>query len=89
MQEEVKGEASSMASMKELNEFQLNELDLQMFFQEDKKRNKIVLLPSNNIFIKDENNKAKTEISHIKTINISIRVMVGLFLIIIFSVLIT
>lgn len=49
------------------------------FFQLNKKKNKVVLVPSNNIFLKDENNQALTEIKHITSISISIRLIIVLF----------
>lgn len=52
------------------------------FFQLNKKRNKVVLVPSNNIFLKDENNQALTEIKHISSISISIRLIIVVFIII-------
>ena len=33
-------------------------MDLQLFLQMNKKKNKVVLFPSKNIFLKDENNRA-------------------------------
>jgi hypothetical protein len=58
-----------------------------MFFQLNSKKNKVVLLPSNNIFLKEENNRALDEISHISNITRSIRCMVVLFMLTLVAVL--
>jgi hypothetical protein len=63
-------------------------VDLQMFLQLTKKKNKVVLFPSNNIFLKDENNQALTEISHISNISISIRIIVAVFIVMLLAILV-
>jgi hypothetical protein len=53
---------------------------MQLFFSMSKKKNKVVLFPSKNIFLKDENNRALKEIAHINNINIFIRLSLFIFL---------
>jgi len=64
-----------------------NEVDLQLFLQLNKKKNKVLLFPSKNIFLKDENNQLLTEIRHITSISLSVRVMVALFMVILIAIL--
>jgi hypothetical protein len=45
-----------------------------------KKKSKVVLFPSNNIFLKEENNRALREISHVSNITLSIKLSLFLFL---------
>lgn len=45
-----------------------------------KKKNKVILFPSKNIFLKDENNRALLNIAHIDNINIFIRISLVVFL---------
>lgn len=52
------------------------DVDIQAFLQVNKKRNRIVLFPSDNIFIKEENNQALTKVNNISIINNTIRVTV-------------
>lgn len=53
---------------------------MQLFFSMSKKKNKVILFPSKNIFLKDEHNRALAEIGHINNINIFIRVSLLIFL---------
>jgi hypothetical protein len=53
---------------------------MQLFFSMSKKKNKVILFPSKNIFLKDENNRALGEIGHINNINIFIRISLIIFL---------
>lgn len=74
---------SSTNSIQNVHDHKLSGIDVELFFQVNKKKSKVVLFPSNNIFLKDETNKALEEISHIKNINLSIRVSLFLFIILI------
>lgn len=79
--EEAESEKKSASSQSIRSEEHLmNDVDLNEFFQLNKKRNKVVLFPSNNIFLKDENNQALDEISHISNIKLSIRFIVAIFI---------
>jgi hypothetical protein len=53
---------------------------MQLFFSMSKKKNKVILFPSKNIFLKDENNRALLNIAHIDNINIFIRISLLIFL---------
>ena len=79
MQSQQEIENNSIASF--------NEVDLQLFLQLNKKKNKVLLFPSKNIFLKDENNQLLTEIRHITSISLSVRVMVALFMVILIAIL--
>lgn len=63
-------------------------VDLNAFLQLNKKRNRVVLSPSNNIFLKEENNQALTEISHINNIGLSVRIVVFMFISILLAIMI-
>lgn len=80
--------SDAASSLKSVEGGALQEIDMNNFFQLNKKRNKVVLVPSNNIFLKDENNQALSEIKHISSISISIRVIVVVFVLILLVVLI-
>lgn len=87
--EEAESEKKSASSQSIRSEEHLmNDVDLNEFFQLNKKRNKVVLFPSNNIFLKDENNQALAEISHIYNIKLSIRFIVVIFIIILLTILV-
>lgn len=58
-----------------------------MFLQLNKKRNRVVLFPSDNIFIKEDNNQALSKISHISNISISIRLILLIFVAILLAML--
>ena len=60
---------------------EMSQADVDLFLQLSKKKDVVVLVPTNNIFIKEENNKAFSEISHISNIIILVRVMLILFLV--------
>jgi hypothetical protein len=53
---------------------------MQLFFSMSKKKNKVILFPSKNIFLKDEHNRALENIAHIDNINLFIRVSLLIFL---------
>ena len=52
---------------------------MQLFFSMSKKKNKVILFPSKNIFLKDEHNRALAEIGHINNINIFVRISLFVF----------
>ena len=55
------------------------DVDLQMFLQLNKKKNRVTLFPSDNIFIKEDNNQVLDKISHITNIILSIRLALFIF----------
>ena len=59
---------------------EMTQADVDLFLQLSKKKDMVVVVPSNNIFLKEENNKALHEISHITNITLLVRVMLLLFL---------
>lgn len=60
---------------------------MQMFLQLNKARNRVVLFPSDNIFIKEESNQAADRISHITNISMSIRLILIIFAAILLGIL--
>lgn len=53
---------------------------MQLFFSMSKKKNKVILFPSKNIFLKDEHNRALSKIGHINNINIFVRISLFIFI---------
>jgi hypothetical protein len=86
-EENQESKSDAAGSSKSLGGGALEEIDVNTFFQLNKKKNKVVLVPSNNIFLKDENNQALTEIAHISNINLTIRLVVTIFIVVLIVVL--
>ena len=64
---------------------ELIEEDFHLFFETNKNSQSISIAFTNNIFIKDDNNKPVEMISHVSSITITVRIFFILFMIIVVS----
>jgi hypothetical protein len=69
----------------EEEEDEVVEEDFHLFFETNNNSQSISIAFTNNIFIKDDNNKPVEMISHVSSITITVRIFFALFMIIVIS----
>jgi hypothetical protein len=71
--------------MEEEEDDEVVEEDFHLFFETNNNSQSISIAFTNNIFIKDDNNKPVEMISHVSSITITVRIFFALFMIIVIS----